>query len=112
MWEKISDYFLDISKYLITATFITTFVGDMGEELHWLIYLVSFILAAGLFGFALYFDKKGKKEKEAKRKKYNKLIIKIGGCKYEHFNFFRHVCRFLWCYYSYTFVSLGTEMDE
>ena len=58
MWEKLSDYFLDISKYLITATFITTFVGDMGEELHWLIYLVSFILAAGLFGFALYFDKK------------------------------------------------------
>lgn len=73
MWEKLSDYFLDISKYLITATFITTFVGDMGEELHWLIYLVSFILAAGLFGFALYFDKKGKKEKEAKRKKYNKF---------------------------------------
>lgn len=112
MWEKLSDYFLDISKYLITATFITTFVGDMGEELHWLIYLVSFILAAGLFGFALYFDKKGKKEKEAKRKKYNKFNNKIGGCKYEHFNFFRHVCRFLWCYYSYTFVSLGTEMDE
>lgn len=73
MWEKLSDYFLDISKYLITATFITTFVGDMGEGLHWLIYLVSFILAAGLFGFALYFDKKGKKEKEAKRKKYNKF---------------------------------------
>ena len=40
------------------------------------------------------------------------LIIKIGGCKYEHFNFFRHVCRFLWCYDCYTFVSLGTEMDE
>lgn len=111
MWEKLSDYFLDISKYLITATFITTFVGDMGEELHWLIYLVSFILAAGLFGFALYFDKKGKKEKQSV-KNIISLIIKIGGCKYEHFNIFRHVCRFLWCYYCYTFVSLGTEMDE
>ena len=50
----------------------------MGEELHWLIYLVSFILAAGLFGFALYFDKKGKKEKEAKRKKYNKFKKVLG----------------------------------
>ena len=112
MWEKLSDYFLDISKYLITATFITTFVGDMGEELHWLIYLVSFILAAGLFGFALYFDKKVRKKKKQSVKNIISLIIKIGGCKYEHFNFFRHVCRFLWCYYCYTFVSLGTEMDE
>ena len=49
MWEKLSDYFLDISKYLITATFITTFVGDMGEELHWLIYLVSFIFCVTAF---------------------------------------------------------------
>ena len=73
MWEKLSDYFIDISKYLITAAVITTFVGDMVEELHWLIYLVSFILAVALLGFALYFDKKGKKEKEAKRKKYNKF---------------------------------------
>ena len=64
MWEKISDYCLDVSKYLITAAFITTFVGDIGEELHWLIYLISFILAVGLFWVALYFDKKGKKEKE------------------------------------------------
>ena len=52
MWEKLSDYFIDISKYLITA---------------------AFILAVALLGFALYFDKKGKKEKEAKRKKYNKF---------------------------------------
>ena len=73
MWEKLSDYFIDISKYLITAAFITNFVGDMGEELHWLIYLVSFILAVALLGFALYFYQKGKKEKEAKRKKYNKF---------------------------------------
>ena len=69
MWEKLSDYFIDISKYLITAAFITTFVGDMGEELHWLIYLVSFILAVALLGFALYFDKKGKKEKESYQNK-------------------------------------------
>ena len=73
MWEKISDYCLDVSKYLITAAFITTFVGDIGEELHWLIYLVSFILAVGLFWVALYFDKKGKKEKEERRKKYIKF---------------------------------------
>ena len=73
MWEKISDYCLDVSKYLITAAFITTFVGDIGEELHWLIYLISFILAVALFWVALYFDKKGKKEKEERRKKYTKF---------------------------------------
>ena len=110
MWEKISDYCLDVSKYLITAAFITTFVGDIGEELHWLIYLISFILAVGLFWVALYFDKKGKKEKEVKN--ILSLIIKIGGYKYEHFNLFRYVHCFLWCNDCYTFVSLGAEMDE
>ncbi len=112
MWEKLSDYFLDISKYLITATFITTFVGDMGEELHWLIYLVSFILAADFSGSLCILIRKVRKKKKQSVKNIISLIIKIGGCKYEHFNFFRHVCRFLWCYYCYTFVSLGTEMDE
>ena len=73
MWEKLSDYFLYISNYFITVTFIATFVGDRGEELHWLIYLVSFILAAGLFGFALYFDKKGKKQQDAQRQKSPKF---------------------------------------
>ena len=111
MWEKISDYCLDVSKYLITAAFITTFVGDIGEELHWLIYLISFILAVGLFWVALYFDKKGKKEKEERRKKYTKFNNKNRRI-YEHFNLFRYVHCFLWCNDCYTFVSLGAEMDE
>lgn len=63
MWEKISDYCLDVSKYLITAAFITTFVGDIGEELHWLIYLVSFILAVGLFGSLCILTRKVKRER-------------------------------------------------
>ena len=49
MWEKLSDYFLDISKYLITATFITTFVGDMGGRTALAYLSGQFYLGSGTF---------------------------------------------------------------
>ena len=72
MWEKMCDYCLDISKYFLTAVFITLLMGDLGDK-HWLLYLISLIVGGLLLGLAWLFHVEDKKEKEEKRKKYTKF---------------------------------------
>ena len=72
MWEKTRDYCLDISKYFVTAVFVTSLLDDFDSEMHWLVYVISIGLGMGLFALALYFDKLAKKEeKEKKYKRFN-----------------------------------------
>lgn len=73
MWEKIRDYCLDVSKYFVTAVFVTSFLDDFDAEMHWMIYVLSLGLGAILFGLALFFDKKAKKEQKEKRNRYRKI---------------------------------------
>lgn len=40
MWEKFSDYSLDVSKYFITAMLVTALMGDI-VEMRWLVYTIS-----------------------------------------------------------------------
>jgi len=75
MWEKLSDYTLDISKYLLTAMFVTSLMADLGE-VRWALYVVSGIGGGVLLCLGLYFDKKSKKGKKNNRqfnrkRKYN-----------------------------------------
>ena len=72
MWEKMCDYCLDISKYFLTAVFITILMGDLGDK-HWLLYTISLVVGGLLLGLAWLFHVKDKKEKEEKRKKYIKF---------------------------------------
>ena len=69
MWGKIRDYCLDISKYFMTAVLISSFMDDFSAAMHWLVYVLSLVLGAGLFALALFFDKREKKEKEEKNTK-------------------------------------------
>ena len=48
MWEKISDYCLDVSKYFMTAAFAAALLADL-EEKHWLLYLICGFIGIGLF---------------------------------------------------------------
>lgn len=61
MWEKLSDYTLDVSKYLLTAMFVTSLMTDLGE-VRWALYVISGIGGGVLLCFGLYFDRKSKKE--------------------------------------------------
>ena len=72
MWEKMCDYCLDISKYFLTAVFITILMGDLGDK-HWLLYIISLVVGGLLLGLAWLFHVKDKNEKEEKRKKYIKF---------------------------------------
>ena len=72
MWEKMCNYCMDISKYFLTAVFVTILMGDLGDK-HWLLYLISLVVGGLLLGLACLFHVKDKKEKEEKRKKYTKL---------------------------------------
>lgn len=75
MWEKLSDYTLDVSKYLLTAMFVTSLMTDLGE-VRWALYMISAIGGGVLLCLGLYFDKKSKKGKKNNRqfkrkRKYN-----------------------------------------
>ena len=72
MWEKVSDYCLDVSKYFLTAAFVATLMEDL-SDIHWLIYLIAFIFGTGLFCLGIYLDRRERKKKEEKRRKYKKF---------------------------------------
>lgn len=48
MWEKISDYCLDVSKYFLTAVFVTSMMQDL-NDVRWMLYVVSGLIAIILF---------------------------------------------------------------
>jgi len=73
MWEKLSDYCLDISKYFLTAVFVTALMGDLEANLHWIIYIVSGTLGLLFLVAGIFFSYKNKKEKEQKRNKYRRF---------------------------------------
>lgn len=54
MWEKISDYCLDVSKYFLTAVFVTSMMQDL-NDVRWMLYVISGLIAIILFiaGFIL-----------------------------------------------------------
>lgn len=46
MWkEKLGNYLIDISKYLLTGVFVTSLVKDMGD-FKWLVYSSSALISA------------------------------------------------------------------
>ena len=47
IWEKASDFFMDISKYVLTAVIITSAFEEL-SEVGWMMYLVG-IIGAALF---------------------------------------------------------------
>lgn len=62
MWkEKLGNALIDIAKYFITGVFVTSLVKDL-EDVRWLIYLLSLVVAAALFviGVNLINDNKNK----------------------------------------------------
>ena len=40
MWEKISDYCLDVSKYFLTAVFVTSMMQDL-NDVRWMLYVTT-----------------------------------------------------------------------
>lgn len=65
MWEKLSDYCLDVSKYFLTGVFVTSMITDL-KDVRWLIYLLSALIAAILLLAGLYFSEKSKKQRKKK----------------------------------------------
>lgn len=43
--EKLGNYLIDISKYLLTGVFVTSLVKDMGD-FKWLVYISSALISA------------------------------------------------------------------
>ena len=73
MWEKISDYCLDVFKYFLTAVFVASLMVDLGD-MRWLLYAISGVLATVFFCAGLFFMSKSKDEKARKinrTRKYN-----------------------------------------
>ncbi len=54
MWkEKLGNALIDIAKYFITGVFVTSLVKDL-EDVRWLIYLLSLVVATALFVIGIY----------------------------------------------------------
>ena len=53
MWEKISDYCLDVSKYFLTAVFVTSMMQDI-NDVRWMLYVISGFIAIILFIAGIY----------------------------------------------------------
>ncbi|MBM0130036.1 MAG: DUF6722 family protein [Segatella copri] len=66
MWEKISDYCLDVSKYFLTAVFVTSMMQDL-NDVRWMLYVVSGLIAIILFIAGIYI-RKNKKDNDKKKK--------------------------------------------
>lgn len=65
MWEKISDYCLDVSKYFLTAVFVTSIVQDL-NDMRWVLYVMSAAIAIVLFLVGVYIRKKKGNDKRKK----------------------------------------------
>lgn len=59
MWEKISDYCLDVSKYFLTAVFVTSMMQDL-NDVRWMLYVISGLIAIILFIAGIYIRKNKK----------------------------------------------------
>lgn len=75
MWEKISDYCLDISKYCFTAVFVASLMTDFGD-VRWVLYSLSMLFVVIFGAIGIYCHEKNKKEKAQRRNKYRKLNAK------------------------------------
>ena len=71
MWDKISDYCLDISKYFLTAVFVAALLVDLGDK-HWILYILCGVLGSGLFFVGLYLGRIADREKKQKRQRYKR----------------------------------------
>ena len=52
VWEKISDFLMDISKYVLTAVIITSAFEEL-SDIGWMMYLVGVTGAAILLLFSI-----------------------------------------------------------
>lgn len=80
MWEKISDYCLDVSKYFLTAVFVASLMVDLGE-MRWLLYAISGVLATIFFLQVCSSYPKVRMRKKGSIKQLESITIKIGGHK-------------------------------
>ena len=52
VWEKVSDFMMDISKYVLTAVIITSAFDEV-SDVGWVMYVVGVAGAAILFLFSI-----------------------------------------------------------
>ena len=52
VWEKVSDFMMDISKYVLTAVIITSAFEEL-SDVGWMMYVVGVAGAAILFLFSI-----------------------------------------------------------
>ena len=52
VWEKVSDFMMDISKYVLTAVIITSAFEELSDVV-WVMYVVGVAGAAILFLFSI-----------------------------------------------------------
>ena len=52
VWEKISDFTMDISKYVLTAVIITSAFEELSDA-GWIMYAVGIAGAMGLLGLSI-----------------------------------------------------------
>ncbi|MCL2027219.1 MAG: hypothetical protein FWG79_01910 [Bacteroidales bacterium] len=64
-FEKVSDWFWDIAKYVITGIIITSFLGGFEEPVQ--LYTVSGIVVVGLILCGIFFHVLSKKNKNNKK---------------------------------------------
>ena len=57
--EKIGQWFLDVSKYVFTAVFVSSFLGSINQK--WILYLTSVFIVCICFFVGLVFLKNNKK---------------------------------------------------
>ena len=66
MWEKNSEKCLDVSKYFLTAVFVTSMMQDL-NDVRWMLYVISGLIAIILFIAGIYI-RKNKKDNDKKKK--------------------------------------------
>ena len=52
VWEKISDFMMDISKYVLTAVIITSAFEELAD-VGWVMYVVGVAVAAMIFATSI-----------------------------------------------------------
>jgi len=65
-FEKVSDWFWDIAKYVITGIIITSFLGGFDEAKQ--LYIVSGIVVSGLILCGMFFYVLSKRKEKIKNK--------------------------------------------
>ena len=53
VWEKVSDFMMDISKYVLTAVIITSAFEELAD-VGWMMYLVGIVGAAIMFSTSIF----------------------------------------------------------